>query len=503
MRGYAPAKVDAVFAGVTAAVLILAFSTRYGIFRDELYYLACARRLAWGYVDHPPFSIALLKLFGEHLFAIKVPAAIAFGIAVFLTGRQAVALGADRWGGAVALVATMLCPLLVAIAGIYSMNVLEIAWWACAAAISARLLVIPTTGGWAALGIVIGLGALTKYSMLMFPAGLCLGMLLSPARRQFLTSGPWIGGAIAAAIFAPHVIWETRHGWPTLEFMRRATALKMTPIGPLDFVKEQLLVTNPVIALVWMAGLVGLLVAPSLRTWRPHAIAFLFSAAVLIASGKSRASYLAPSYMLLFPAGGVMIGRFVSARSPWLRRMVLGAIVTAGALTLPFVLPVLPVDVLIRYQEAVGLTPRAEEHTAPGLLPQFIADRFGWQELASAVERAYFALPPDEQARTYIFARNYGEAAAIEYFAPRLRARVLSGHNNYHLWFPQGWDGAEVLVVGDRVEDVRKAFADVREVGRTGVDPRTMPYERNLAIVLGRRPLQDLAQLRVSIKHYD
>src|SRR3954463_11173336 len=145
MRGYATAKRDAVFPGVAAAILILSFSTRYGIFRDELYYLACARRLAWGYVDNPPFSLALLKLFGGHLFAIKVPAAIAFGVAVFLTGRQAAALGADRWGGALARVATMLCPLLVAVAGIYSMTVLEIAWWACAAAISKELLLVPAT----------------------------------------------------------------------------------------------------------------------------------------------------------------------------------------------------------------------------------------------------------------------------------------------------------------------------------------------------------------------
>ena len=55
----------------SASVLILAFSWRYGIFRDELYYIACARRLAWGYVDHPPLSIALLKLAGDGAVAIK------------------------------------------------------------------------------------------------------------------------------------------------------------------------------------------------------------------------------------------------------------------------------------------------------------------------------------------------------------------------------------------------------------------------------------------------
>ena len=206
---------------------------------------------------------------------------------------------------------------------------------------------------------------------------------------------------------------------------------------------------------------------------------------------------------MLFPAGGVTLGDLVPARRVWRRRAILTMVVAAGVATLPLALPVLPVDRLIAYQHLLGFAPRAEERARLGPLPQFVADRFGWREMAGAVERAYLALPAEEQARTFAFTRNYGEAAAIEYFAPSLRAKVLSGHNNYHLWFPQGWDGAQILVVGDREQDVRKAFADVREVGRAGDDPRAMPYERNLPILLGRRPIQSLAQLRDAIKHYD
>jgi hypothetical protein len=484
-----------------AAALILGFSWRYGIFRDELYYLACARRLAWGYVDHPPFSIAVLTLFGESLFAIKIPCAIAFALVVALVGREAARRGADAWETSISVLATLFCPLFLAVASFYSMNVLEIAFWAAAMTISARLLEAPSTGRWVALAIVIGLGALNKYSMLMFPLGLCAGMLLSPARRQFFTRGPWIAGVSSGLIFLPHVLWEARHGSPSLEFMHNATAFKMVAIGPLDFVKEQLVATNPILAVAWMAGLIGLLASRRLRTWRPHAFAFLVVAAVLIASGKSRAGYLAPAYTLLLPAGGIALGRFVSSRA--LRAAVMTVLVIGGLVSLPLALPVLPVDRLIAYQQAIGFAPRAEEHSRLGPLPQFLADRFGWQEMASAVERAYRALPPDEQAHTYIFTGNYGEAGAIEYFSPLLRDRVLSGHNNYHLWFPQGWDGSELLVIGNTVKDVHKAFADVTEVGRTGDNPYAMPYERNHPILLGRRPIQTIEELRIAIKHYN
>jgi hypothetical protein len=490
-----------IIGAAAAAALVMAFSWRYGIFRDELYYLACARRLAWGYVDHPPLSIALLRLFGENLLAIKVPGALALALTVFLIGREAASRGADSWETAVTVSAAGLCPLFLAIAGIYSMNVLEIAWWAVAMTISGRLLTQPTASGWIALGVVIGLGALTKYSMFMFPAGFCAGLLLSRQRKQFLTPWPWIAGALAALIFLPHVIWEARNGGPSLEFMHNATALKMTAIGPIDFLKEQLLVTNPAIAIVWVAGLIALLASPRLRPWRPHGIAFLVSVLILIASGKSRAAYLAPSYTLLLPAGGIGLGSVMRMRA--LRLAALSIVIAGGLATVPFALPVLSVDTLIAYQRFTGFTPRAEEHARLGPLPQFMADRFGWRELAAAVERAYQALPPEEQASTYVFTRNYGEAGAIEYFSPALRDRVLSGHNNYHLWFPQDWGGRELLVIGDREVDVRKAFRTVRQVGLIPDSPYSMPYERKLPILLGTEPIQTIEQLRNAIKHYN
>ncbi len=50
--------------GIALGQLLLhvCFHGRYGYFRDELYYIACSNHLAWGYVDHPPQSIAILAL---------------------------------------------------------------------------------------------------------------------------------------------------------------------------------------------------------------------------------------------------------------------------------------------------------------------------------------------------------------------------------------------------------------------------------------------------------
>ncbi|MFI5382552.1 MAG: glycosyltransferase family 39 protein, partial [Tepidisphaerales bacterium] len=309
--------------GVLAATLILAVSGRYGIFRDELYYWACARRLAWGYVDHPPLSIFVLHFLGDSLWLLKLPAALAFGLAVFLMARQAITMGAGPWGTAVTTIATALCPLLAGVAGLYSMNVLEIAFWAIATTITTRLLVAPTRSSWISLGAVIGLGVLNKYSMLLFLAGLSVGLLLTPARRQLITPGPWLAGLIAVVIISPHAAWEVNHGLPSLEFMRNATNVKMATISPLDFIEEQIVDTNPAFAICWLLGLGGLLLTRRLAPWRAHGVAFLVSAGVLMASRTARASYLAPSYSLLLPAGGVMLEQLVPSTAVWGRRLVL------------------------------------------------------------------------------------------------------------------------------------------------------------------------------------
>jgi len=68
------------------------------------------------------------------------------------------------------------------------------------------------------------------------------------------------------------------------------------------------------------------------------------------------------------------------------------------------------------------------------LVPEWYADRFGWEEMAASVAKVYRGPPDEEKPYTAIAAANYGEAGAMELFASRYRLpRVYSPHNNYHL----------------------------------------------------------------------
>jgi dolichyl-phosphate-mannose--protein O-mannosyl transferase len=98
--------------GVFAILVAAALVDHY--FRDEFYYLACSHRLAWGYVDHPPLSIAVLwvvrHIAGESLLTLRVTAALASALTVWLAGSIARRLGASAFGETLAMTGTAVAP---------------------------------------------------------------------------------------------------------------------------------------------------------------------------------------------------------------------------------------------------------------------------------------------------------------------------------------------------------------------------------------------------------
>ena len=82
-------------------LLHLAAMNQYGYFRDELYYLASTAHLDWGYVEHPPLSIAILALirsaFGDSLTALRFVPALVGAAIMLITGLIARQLGGGRF----------------------------------------------------------------------------------------------------------------------------------------------------------------------------------------------------------------------------------------------------------------------------------------------------------------------------------------------------------------------------------------------------------------------
>ncbi|HEX4952812.1 MAG TPA: glycosyltransferase family 39 protein [Thermoanaerobaculia bacterium] len=493
-------------------LLHLATSSGYGIFRDELYYLACSEQLAAGYVDQPPLSIFVLWLvrhtLGDSLFALRlVPALLGAGT-VALVGLLAKELRGGRLAQALAMTAALVAPEYLAFDHFYSMNAFDLFFWAASAWLLARIANGAGPRLWLWLGVVLGLGLLNKISVLWLGAGLAVGLLATAERRWLATRWPWLAGALAAAIFAPHVYWQVTNGWPTLEFIANATGEKMVEVSLGDFVAGQVDMMLPFSLPLWLAGLGYLLGHPEGKKHRLLAAVYLTAFAILAFSGSSRSGYLAPAYTWLFAAGGVAAERWLARPGmlrwrPALAGLAFAVLLAGGAVAAPLVLPVLPVEGHIRWARALGQAPETEEKKELGELGQFFADMHGWEEIVSAVAAAHDKLPAEERAAARVFGPDYGVAGAIDHLG---RARglppAISGHNGYWLWGPRGWDGRVLIVVGSNEERLRGLFEQVERAGTTDCG-YCMPYENGRPIWICRSLKQPVAELWPTVKHFD
>lgn len=514
LRRRAPLAELLVLLGLPLAKLCLHLATYpgYGVFRDELYYLASTDHLAWGFVDHPPLSIVLLALMtgllGDSLFVVRLLPALAGAATVLLVGLTARRLGGGAFAQALAMLSAVAAPLWLALHHVYSMNAFDILVWAWAAYLLIPLLEKgreAPLSGWLLLGVVLGLGLLNKWSVLWLGFGLAVGLVASRQRRLLATPGPWLAGAVALVLFLPNLLWQQAHDWPTLEFMANARAFKMAGSSVWELLADVVLAMHPLAAPVWVAGLLFFFL-PSRHALRPLGWAWLTVFLLLALSGSSRVAYLAPSYSWLLAAGGVRwetMSRLIPrpAWQPVARAAALAVMALSGAALAPLGIPLLPVPEYVAHAERLGVEPATEETKELAELPQFFADMHGWPEIAAAFERAVAALPEDERRRAAIFAQNYGVAGALERFGRGLPP-VVSGHNSYWLWgFPPIEDPVLIVHGGSR-EELLALFEEVELTGRIDCT-YCMPYEDGQPIWRASGSRRPLAELWPQVKSYD
>lgn len=483
----------------------LAVGKGYGYFRDEFYYIACSNHLAWGYVDHPPFSIGLLALsrllLGDSVIAIRLTPTLAGAVVVFITGLMVLEMGGKRLAQTLACIAVLIAPIFLGNDTFYSMNALDILFWVLAAYLILLILKNNDLKLWILLGVVIGLGLLNKISMLWFGAGFFAGLILTPQRKLLKTPGPWIAGIIAGLLFVPNILWQVKNGWPTLEFMHNATTFKMAGVSPVKFLLEQFQVLHPLTLPLTLSAFVFFFASKDGKGFRMLGFLYLTVFVLLIVNGKSRPGYLAPAYPMMFAAGATWLDRFIS--KPGIKIAYAVLMIIGGIVTAPLALPILPVESYIRYSGALGVKPSTEENKEIAALPQFFADMQGWDAMEAEVARVFNQLTPQERANSAIFAQNYGDAGAMELLGRKDHLPdVMSGHNNYWLWGPPQHPLDVVIIIGGDKEDHLQSFESVEPAGlvRCGY---CMPYENNQTVFVCRRLKATPAELWPRAKHYD
>jgi hypothetical protein len=470
------------------------FNNQYGYFRDEFDYMACGDHLAWGYVDHPPLIPFLMKIsrlvFGDSLRSIRIIPALATSAAVILTAMIARDLGGRRFAVAFSALAFIAVPMYLNDGSVMTTNCLEpLLWMGC---VYFAILAIKRDDPryWLWFGVVAGIGLEEKYSIAVLGFSIVVGLLLTEQRRVFTRKWIWLGGALAFLIFLPNLLWNVQNHWPFVQLMHNIKADgRDVVLSPAAFFAQQVLIAHPILAPIWITGVLALLFTARLKPYRFLGWCYLAAFTVFVIL-KGKNYYLAPIYPAFLAAGAVVIGSYIArSRQVWLKPALLVLILAGGAWLAPVVMPVLPVDKFISYMDHLPFkVPRSEHSHMRAILPQHFADEFGWEEMVAIVNHAYSRLSPEERPGCGIFAQNYGQAGALDFLGRRYGLPpALSGHQTYFLWGPRGYSGNCLIVLDDSREALEREFARVEYVGKSSDNPYAMEREIPVFICRGAK----------------
>jgi Dolichyl-phosphate-mannose-protein mannosyltransferase len=489
------------------------FNSRYGYFRDEFDYMSCGDHLAWGYVDQPPLIPFLIHIcravLGDSLRSVRFIPALASSLLIVQTAAITRELGGRRYALLLSSICALVAPQYLSNGSLLGTNCLEPNLWMGCAYFAILAIKHNEPRNWLWFGLVAGLGLEEKYSIGVFGLGIVIGLLLTEQRRVFLNKWIWLGGLAAFLIFLPNLVWNIRHDWPFVQLMRGIRAEgRDVVLGPLPYFVQQILLVNPLTAPIWLSGLFALLFSARLKPYRALGWCYLVCYSVFfVLHGKNY--YLTPVYPMLLGSGAVTVESAINgrqnthARSQWLKPALAFVVLASGAYLAPLTVPILSPDRFLAYSKYLPFKLPVMEHShARAALPQWYSDQFGWKEIVDEAAVAWNRIPPEQRQDCGIFAQDYGQAGAIDFFGRRDGLPpALSGHQTWFLWGPRGYSGNCMIVLNDRKEVLERLWEHVEYVGASADNPYALEKRIDVFICM-RAKFGTMAQLWPQVKRW-
>jgi len=203
-------------------VLRLSFLGLVNLLPEEAYYWAYAQNLDFSYLDHPPMVAWLIHfgtaLLGNTEFGVRISAWVCSIVAIgYLFG-----LAQNLFGKAAAYVSALLLavlPIYFSVGFVMTPDAPLYAAWAAALFYLERALLGNCSKSWIGVGISLGLGMLSKYTIaLLGTAAIVFTFLDSPSRRWYRRPEPYLAVLIAVLLFAPVLYWNMHHDWASFAF---------------------------------------------------------------------------------------------------------------------------------------------------------------------------------------------------------------------------------------------------------------------------------------------
>jgi hypothetical protein len=339
-------------------------------------------------------------------------------------------------------------------------------------------------------------GMMTRYTMLVFAAGLGGGVVLTRTRRALTSPWLWGGVALSLLIFLPNLIWQVQHDFISLDFLRsipsRDVALGRTE-GSL--IEQFVICTNPFTAPLWLAGLYFYVFSPAGTRYRLLGWLYVIALGLFLAA-QGRSYYTTPAYPMLFAAGAVVWEQWFRSLSTrkarFIQGLTWGTLAAGGVLSGALVLPVARVN-----SDLWDVTSEMRDG---------FTEEIGWHELVDTVDEVYVTLPPDEKSHTAILAGNYGEAGAINLYGPAHNLPpAISAINAYWLHGYGDPPPDTLIVVGYEGHQLEGRFFKTCDpvspgTNRTGVENKETAD--NPGIVVCRDPRRSWDKMWRDLQHY-
>ena len=489
-----------IFVAVKALLNILA-APHYGFHRDEMLHLALGDHLDWGYMEVPPLIAVLAKIstsvFGSSVAAARIFPALASAMMVWFTGLLVIEFGGRRFAIMLACLCMIFSPGMAASGYLFQPVVFDQLWWLIAAYLAVKYVNSNSPKYLYWLGVVIGLGLLTKYTMGFFAGALLLGMLLTPQRKLLWRKEMVIAVLITTLIFLPNVIWQYAHHWPVATHMNELQHQQLKYVEPTDFIFQQFLL-HGISFVIWVAGLVFLLFNKVLRPYRFVAFAYIL-VFVFLLKMHGKAYYLLAAYPLLFAAGGFGIAHLF--RNYAARIVAVMLLIVPNLLLLPIFLPIFTFDKTLKfftyYHKHLPIMNFLITWEDQKIHPttQDYADMFGWDEMARKAAYTYHSLTPEQQIHTVLFADNYGEAGALHAYRKQYNLPpVVCLNSSFALWAPKSLSADYIIYVSDD-NDVSDLKPVVESYQRVGLVQNKLSREYGTGIFLVTNPKPALNEI--------
>jgi hypothetical protein len=476
------------------------FAGNYGYFRDELYYIVSGtQHLSLGYVDFPPFiayvAALLSAISNDSLLSIHAVSALNESLVVFMAGMIARELGGGRRAQLLAAVSTLATFAFLAFGSLFSPDSFDSLWWSLLAYLLVRLVRRREPKLWIPIGLVVGIGLLTKLTIFFFVGALLVSFLAIPSARQYLRS-KWIvlGCILSIAFILPMIYWNSINGWPMVHFYEEFTG-DVSGGGPVNFFSTQLALVTYLNTPILVIGLYFYLRSNDGSQLRALGLAYILLYAFMTVLDM-KPYYLAPIYPMLYAGGAIMIERSSISRkgiSRWFgSRPYLACLIVVALLLAPIAMPILSPPTLI------GSYSSSDYQISP------MPDRYGWSGMVTNLSAAYTNLPASVKSEACIFTSNYGEASAVNFFGGSLGLpKAISGHNNYYIWGPDSCTGQVLITIGVSLSTVQQAYENVTTLTTLNCQ-YCISYEQILPVYLCTHPnFPSIVALWPEVRHYD